>query len=237
MFGDAVPNDAVLAEQLDYYRQRAAEYDRWWLRQGRFDRGPDANARWFAETAALEDVLERFGPHGRVLELAGGTGLWTRHLAGRAAELTVVDAAPEVLEINRARVDDESVRYVQADLFEWEPDPAAYDACMFAFWLSHVPAARFPAFWAKVAAALAPGGRALMIDSARTERCTAADHRLPGTGEETMTRRLDDGREFRIVKRFYEPEWLERELARLGWRASAGTTGEFFVWAIAQPAP
>ncbi|MHB1835378.1 MAG: class I SAM-dependent methyltransferase [Solirubrobacteraceae bacterium] len=103
--------DPVLIEQVDYYRQRAAEYDRWWLRQGRFDRGADVNARWFAETAALEDVLDRFDPRGRVLELAGGTGLWTRHLAPRATELTVVDAAPEVLEINRARVADDSVRY------------------------------------------------------------------------------------------------------------------------------
>ncbi|MGH2874196.1 MAG: class I SAM-dependent methyltransferase, partial [Solirubrobacteraceae bacterium] len=160
-------DDAVLHQQLDYYRQRAAEYDRWWLRQGRFDRGPDANARWFDECARLEQVLEQFNPRGQVLELAGGTGLWTRHLAPRADELTVVDAAPEVLEINRARVGDESVRYVQADLFTWEPEPAAYDACVFAFWLSHVPAARFAAFWAKVAHALAPGGRALVIDSAR----------------------------------------------------------------------
>lgn len=228
--------DPVLIEQVDYYRQRAAEYDRWWLRQGRFDRGADVNARWFAETAALEDVLDRFDPRGRVLELAGGTGLWTRHLAPRATELTVVDAAPEVLEINRARVADDSVRYVQADLFQWRPEPGYYDACVFAFWLSHVPAARFESFWAMVATALAPGGRALMIDSARTERSTAADHRLPGEDEETMTRRLDDGREFRIVKRFYEPDWLERELVGLGWEASAGTTGEFFVWAIAAPA-
>ena len=38
-----------LLEQLAYYRARAAEYDEWWLRQGRYDRGAALNAQWFAE--------------------------------------------------------------------------------------------------------------------------------------------------------------------------------------------
>jgi hypothetical protein len=41
----------VLHEQLEYYRARAAEYDQWWWRRGRFDRGAELNARWFAEAA------------------------------------------------------------------------------------------------------------------------------------------------------------------------------------------
>ncbi|MGH2915115.1 MAG: class I SAM-dependent methyltransferase [Solirubrobacteraceae bacterium] len=229
-------NDALLDQQLRYYRARAGEYDRWWLRQGRYDRGPQANARWFDEVAELERVLERFDPRGRVLELAGGTGLWTQRLAPLAQQLTVVDAAPEVLELNRARVADPSVRYVHADLFAWEPEPGAYDACAFAFWLSHVPSDRFAAFWDMVGTALAPGGRALVIDSARTPLSTAADHRLSGDGEgETMTRRLDDGSEYEIVKRFYEPAALVDELAALRWEALAQSTGEFFIWAVAEP--
>lgn len=221
-------DDALLTEQLDYYRARAGEYDRWWNREGRFDRGQAANARWFAEAASLETVLERFDPRGDVLELACGTGLWTRHLVGYADTLTAVDGSQEVLALNRARVDSRNVRYVQADLFDWTP-PASYDSCVFSFWLSHVPPQRFAAFWEMVARALRPGGRVLFIDSARTDRSTAADHRLPGADESTMTRRLDDGREFQIVKRFYDPGALESELAALGWAFQVATTGEFFI--------
>ncbi len=68
----------LLAEQARYYRERAGEYDDWWFRRGRYDRGADANARWFADAAEVEDALERFQPSGQVLELACGTGLWTR---------------------------------------------------------------------------------------------------------------------------------------------------------------
>jgi SAM-dependent methyltransferase len=228
-----VTDDALLSEQLDYYRARAGEYDAWWLRQGRFDRGAEANALWRAQTSELERVLARFDPRGDVLELACGTGLWTRHLAEYATRLTAVDASPEVLAINRQRVGAHAVRYVQADLFDWSPPPATYDACVFAFWLSHVPTDRFAAFWEMVAAALRPGGRVLFIDSARTERSTAADHRLPGQQEQTMTRRLDDGREFQIVKRFYEPDRLTSDLAQLGWNAEIATTGEFFIYGTA----
>jgi SAM-dependent methyltransferase len=122
------------------------------------------------------------------------------------------------------------VRYVQADLFEWTPEPASFDVCVFSFWLSHVPEQRFAAFWEMVGSALRPGGRVLFIDSARTDRSTAADHRLPGGGESTMMRRLDDGREFRVVKRFYDPSALQSDLASLGFDVRVATTGEFFIY-------
>jgi SAM-dependent methyltransferase len=224
-------DDALLTEQLDYYRARAGEYDRWWNREGRFDRGAEANGRWVAEAASLESVLEQFDPRGDVLELACGTGLWTRHLVGYADTLTAVDGSEEVLAINRARMGGDRVSYVQADLFEWAPEPAGgYDVCFFSFWLSHVPEQRFAAFWEMVGSALRPGGRVLFIDSARTDRSTAGDHQLPVEDESTMTRRLDDGREFQIVKRFYDPRALESGLTALSFDVQVATTGEFFIY-------
>jgi SAM-dependent methyltransferase len=85
-----------------YYRERASEYEDWWFRRERYDRGADANARWFADADEAQDALERFQPSGRVLELACGTGLWTRRLVGHADTVTAVDALPEVIELARA---------------------------------------------------------------------------------------------------------------------------------------
>ena len=229
----------TLAQQLDYYRARAGEYDDWWIRAGRFDRGPEANAAWFAEVATLEAGLERLGPRGEVLELACGTGLWTRHLVARADHVTAVDGAPEVLEINRSRTEalgPATVTYVEADLFDWQPPRHAFDLCVFAFWLSHVPEDRFASFWAMVGSALAPGGRVLFIDSKRASRSKARDHTMPAEGSEMEQRRLDDGREFEIVKRYYEPATLRAQLAALGWDCELHDTGEFFLYGIATPA-
>ncbi|MGN6168280.1 MAG: class I SAM-dependent methyltransferase [Solirubrobacteraceae bacterium] len=220
----------LLTAQRGYYRARAPEYDAWWHRLGRYDRGPDVNARWFAEAADLEQALDRFRPQGDILELACGTGLWTSILASHARHLTAVDAAPEMIGQNKSRLRNAAVDYVEADLFEWQPQPRAYDLCFFAFWLSHVPDSRFEAFWRMVSSALRPSGRVFFIDSDRSDLSTASDHRLPSGDEETMVRRLDDGREFCIVKRFYAPSWLQSRLAELGWRVRIKRTGEFFIY-------
>jgi ubiquinone/menaquinone biosynthesis C-methylase UbiE len=161
-------DDRLLEGQLAYYRARAGEYDEWFLRTGRYDRGPEWNQRWFSESEQVRRELEEFEPAGEVLELACGTGLWTMELARYAASITAVDASPEVLEINRSRFrearSETLVSHVLADLFDWSPQKA-YDVVFFGFWLSHVPPARFDAFWELVRSALRPGGRVFFVDS------------------------------------------------------------------------
>lgn len=219
---------SLLRDQLDYYRARAGEYDEWWLRQGRYDRGAEANARWFAEAADVRAALEAFQPKGRVLEIAGGTGIWTEQLRSHAGELTVLDGSPEMLAINAARNGSRGVRYVEADVFAWRPTET-YDVVFFSFWLSHVPPARFAEFWALVETCLAPGGRVFFVDSRHEPTSTALDHRLPTPEATVLLRRLNDGREFQICKVFYDPTELRRSLARQGWACDVRLTPTYFL--------
>ena len=229
--------DPLLEGQLTYYRARAEEYDEWFLRRGRHDRGPEWNRRWFSELEEVRRELDRFGPTGRVLELACGTGLWTVELVRHASRVTAVDASPEVLEINRARLREAgleaSVRYVEANLFDWRPDDA-HDAVFFGFWLSHVPPERFEAFWELVRGALRPGGRVFFVDSLGAETPDEMARRSRNPRDHTTIRQLDDGREFRIVKIFYEPAELEQRLAGLGWNVSVRTT-EHLLYGSGEP--
>ncbi len=228
----------LLDEQVAYYRARAAEYDQWWFRTGRFDRGPDNNAAWQHDVMLVESavaaVLAARRPS-RVLELACGTGLFTRHLAPAAAAVTAVDAAPEVIAVNRNRVGAPNVRYLQANLFDFEPD-GRYDCVFMSFWLSHVPDARFASFWAMVARALAPGGFAYVVDSAHDPTSTAANHPVPDRHAGIVTRRLDDGREFRIVKVFHEPRALDARLAAVGLTSQMEQTPRYFIYGGVRPA-
>src|SRR5205085_2163622 len=57
----SLQGDALLAEQKRYYRERAAEYDDWWFRRGRYALEPDAAARWFADCAESSRPSRRFG--------------------------------------------------------------------------------------------------------------------------------------------------------------------------------
>ena len=67
----------ILEEQIAYYGARAPEYDEWFRREGRYSRGPEADARWFEEFALMHERLRRFHADGDVLEMACGTGLTT----------------------------------------------------------------------------------------------------------------------------------------------------------------
>ena len=49
-------------------------------------------------------------------------------------------------------------------------------------------------------------------------------------------RKLNDGREFRVVKVFYAPEALQERLARSGWHAVVEQTPNFFLYGSAAPA-
>ena len=234
------PNDPLLAEQIAYYRSRADEYDEWFLRQGRYDHGSELNARWFAEVEQVARALTEFAPSGDTLEMASGTGLWTQRLAPMARTLTVVDSSPETHAINRQRLTAagvaadvvDSVRFLVADLFEWQPD-RQYDTIFFSFWLSHVPPERLESFWRTVRAALAPGGRVFFVDARYDETSTAKDHQLEGPDAHAVTRRLNDGREYRIVKVFYRPGELAQRLTAQGWQVKIEETPTYFYYGVA----
>ena len=213
--------------QIAYYRARAREYDEWFFREGRYDRGEEHRKAWLAEVAQVQAALSQAQPRGKVLELACGTGLWTEQLLRFSGELTAVDASPEMLDQCRKRLGSDTVEFINADLFEWRPR-TTYDFVFFGFWLSHIPAGRFRAFWEFVAKALNPGGSVFFVDSLFTASSTSTDHK-PIDHSGTVERKLNDGRTFEIVKIFYEPSALREQLVQLGWEGSVCPTAQFFL--------
>ncbi|WP_432252957.1 class I SAM-dependent methyltransferase [Streptomyces sp. HNM1019] len=210
-------DDALLAEQRAYYRAGAAAYDR-----------PYAEHEALRELLAAADGLPIAGD---VLELACGTGQWTVRLAERARSVTAVDAAAEVLALARARTASHCVRFLEADLFEWQP-PRRYDTVFFAFWLSHIPPAWLPGFWNTVAAALAPGGKAIFIDDGPAG--AAYEEVLADQSAPAALRRLDDGSQYRIVKVFHDARALTDDLTALGWSVRIRTVAGNFI-GVAEP--
>jgi 2-polyprenyl-3-methyl-5-hydroxy-6-metoxy-1,4-benzoquinol methylase len=229
---DTHPVPAVILDEMAaYYRDRAPEYNAWFERRGNYDHGEAANAQWFAEVAAVFAVLDELAMTGDILELAAGSGIWTERLLRTASTVTAVDASLEMLALNRARVDDDRVRYVEADLFSWRPE-RTYDGVCFAFWLSHVPHERLDAFLEMVAVALEPGGKVFFVDSHRQRKPSTETvvQSPPEPGSQVLTRRLHDGRAYRIVKNFYEPVELADRCAAAGLQVTVRETASFFIY-------
>jgi SAM-dependent methyltransferase len=214
----------LLADQRSFYRTWAPEYDEWWQRRGRYDDGRQDTAEWERQIQLAMHAVDTFGPVGDVLELAGGTGWWSQHLARTAGTLTVLDSSSETLRLNRKRVTRPDVTYMVADVFDWRPE-RRYDTVFFSFWLSHVPRRLFEKFWELVGSCLRPGGRAFLIDNRRDPTRTTQDPYVIDEADDVQRRRLSDGSEHRVVKVFYEPAELAEQLRRLGWVANlAGTS-------------
>jgi demethylmenaquinone methyltransferase/2-methoxy-6-polyprenyl-1,4-benzoquinol methylase len=224
--------DRTLQEQIEYYRARAGEYDEWFYRKGRYDYGAALNQQWFDEAQHVMATLHALGPVDSVLELACGTGIWTEQLVRIAGHITAIDASPEVIAINREKLKSEKVTYVQADLFEWEPE-RQYDLVFFGFWLSHVPPDQLDTFLAKVARAAQPGGQLFIVDSRRSPTSSAQNHPTYEPDNVRHVRKLNDGREFEIYKIFYEPDDLRAKLARHGFTAEVLETANYFLYAHA----
>ncbi len=220
--------EQTLSTMQDYYQQRAPEYDDWWQRRGRYDLGKAGNARWQQEAAQEVDALAAQELTSQVLELAPGTGNWTERLVHTADAVTAVDASSEMIAINRAKVASDKVRYVQADLFTWQPD-CVYDAVFFGFWLSHVPLERLADFLQTVATALAPGGKLFFVDSQRGQ--SQVHHQANAvTAPQLTQRQLDDGREYVIVKNFFDPHALATHFRSAGLNVDVRETETHFIY-------
>ena len=214
-------------EMIDYYEARAPEYDDWYLRRGRYERGAIHDAAWNAELDAAGRWLDGLSWHGQIVELAAGTGWWSPLLASRG-ELSLYDASTAALDRARDRLVAHGLRAHLHVRDAWAEPDREVDGLFMGFWLSHVPRDRLAEFLALCRRWLKPGGRIAFIDSLDDPASRAVDHPLPAG--DRATRKLDDGREFTIVKVFYEPDELRAALSDADFEAAeVTTTGRFFI--------
>jgi len=216
---------------LAYYEARAPEYDDWYLRRGRYERGPIHDAAWNAELDAAGRWLDELPIRGEIVELAAGTGWWSPLLASKG-ELSLYDGTAAPLERARERLVAHQLRAHLHVRDAWAEPDRLVDAVFTGFWLSHVPRARLAEFLGIVRRWLKLGGTFAFIDSLADPQSSAADHLPPA--DDTSLRRLDDGREFTIVKVYYEPGELEAALGDAGFGdVRVTTTGRFFMTGVA----
>lgn len=219
----------VVEELKEYYRARAVEYDDWYFRRGTYDKGAAHTEEWNREACQIENCLRQSKPGGDILEIACGTGLWTRHLALLADHLTALDASPEVITINLDRVTSANVEYQIVDIFDWRAGNK-YDFIFFGFWLSHVPDAKFDGFWAMVEDALAPGGQVFFVDSLISSGLSETEIQKIEAQSPVAELKVSDGRRFSIIKIFYQPAILEARLQELGWRGYVRGSEKIFLY-------
>jgi SAM-dependent methyltransferase len=194
--GAALPHGGSDA-LIDYYDARAPHYDE-------APAGPTPS--WVDEiVAAMRSALA--GRH--VLEVACGTGLWTRRLAAAAATVTAVDAAPAMLALaRRAVADHPNVTVRPADAYRLDALDTTFDGGLAMQWWSHVPYARHAEFLTGWHARLAPGAAVFVADNQLTPPWHERLLRPAGEPDSYEPRELPDGSRHRIVKNYFTADQL-----------------------------
>lgn len=193
-----------MATLVQYYDRRASEYERVYRRPD-----PARQAEQDALAAALREALRGR----RVLEIACGTGFWTRVAAQVASHVLAIDASPRMLAAaSQKGLPGSVVELRQADAYELA-NLSSFDAALAAFWLSHVPTARLGGFLEGLHQALEPGSVVFMADNVYLPGVGGELLSEPGSPDTFKLRTLSDGSEHKVLKNYYDAARLPRLFA------------------------
>jgi len=174
-----------------YYAARASEYDRVYQKPERQ-----------SDLRQIEQWLPSLLSGAKVLEVACGTGYWTRFIAQVASTVVAIDSAQETIQIAQQRVNSTNVLFQVGDAYSLAGTTRSFDAAFAGFWFSHVPLERQREFLAGLNAALAPGARVVLLDNLFVQGSSSAIAEQDGIGNTYQYRKLDDGSTHRVLKNF-----------------------------------
>jgi len=175
-----------------YYDARAAEYDEWYLGQGRF--AARERPGWDGEVAGLVSLVRGLPP-ARTLDVACGSGFLTRHLSGLVVGL---DQSPAMVALAQSRLPDGVA--LTGDALDLPFADGAFERLFTGHFYGHLPPPEREAFLCE---ARRVAGELVVVDSAPR----------PGVPAELWQERvLNDGSRHRVFKRYLTAAQLAGEI-------------------------
>ena len=183
----------------EYYRRRAEEFE------AVYDRADPARR---AEIKRLSQAAQEALRGRRVLEVACGTGYWTRLVSQTAREITATDSVEEVLNVARRKTYRCPVTFRLEDAYRLSYEAEAFDGGLANFWFSHLPRHRVDRFIAGFHRTLRPQASVFLADNVLVP--DVGGELISRAGDDNTYRRrtLRDGSEHVIIKNYYSVEDL-----------------------------
>ena len=175
-----------------YYEARAQEYDDWWEGSGLFEQRDRPG--WETERESLFGALAALEPV-PTLDVACGTAYLTRYLPGR---VTGLDQSAAMLEIAARRVP--SARFVRADALPLPFADNSFGRVFTSHFYGHLEEDERRDFLSE---ARRVGPELVIVDSALRDGVEPV---------EWQQRTLNDGSQWQVYKRYFEPAELTAEL-------------------------
>jgi len=209
----------VGGDLLAYYALRAAEYEQVYENE---------DPQYQSELLEIGHELESAMQNRDVLEVACGTGWWTRVAARTASSIVATDVTVPVLEIAKQKqLDPRVVQFRTGDAYDVASITGSYNAAFANFWLSHIPRRRIQEFVAQLSCGVVPGSTLFFADNNYVPGL--GGDLVDGADDDTYKRRLlNDGSEHLVLKNYYAEGDL-RALLR-DQEDVVVKSGKFFWW-------
>ena len=193
--------DDFLSRMQSYYSQRAPEYEAIYYR-------PDGERKRQLDEMIAE--CRRFFAGANVLEVACGTGFWTKAIEDVAASVVATDGSEEMLGLAREKdLDTAKVELRIADAYDLSDVIGDFDAGMANFWFSHVPKSRTQRFLDGLHERIGSGARVMMMDNVHIQGMGGELTKVDGIEDEWRIRELGDGTAHHVLKNYYEADELD----------------------------
>jgi ubiquinone/menaquinone biosynthesis C-methylase UbiE len=187
-------------ETQEYYRKRAETYEEIYYRDQ-----PDRRKEIDDEVVRLRRLVASRS----VLELACGTGYWTKIMSETSQSVTASDVSDEMLSIAKQKPQVAPVTFLQADMFNHPWPENGFEIVAVGFWLSHQPRQEYERFFDLVSRPLATGGAVWLIDNNPPAEGPTHEHiRTDEFGNNYKRRHLKDGRSYIILKNYFSEQEL-----------------------------
>ncbi len=182
---------------IEYYSKRAEEYEDVYHRDDPIRQG---------EQNQIKEELKRLLAGKSVLEIACGTGYWTKYIAEVAKNITGIDISDEVLEIARSK--NIQAQFINGDAFNLEKIEGNFNASCANFWFSHIEKKRIDQFLKDFHKRLMNNSPVFMADNMYIEGIGGKLIKKDDSYDTYKVRKLSDGGEYQILKNYYDEKEL-----------------------------
>ncbi len=202
-------SQSLIDEMNRYYDARAPWHDQYMDAHS-----PQQLAQRFS---TVIDAIRPIITGKTLLDVACGTGNWTRLLAPMAASILGLDRSDSCLQIARAKLPDcANVQFVQDDAYQLETLNDQFDVLFAADFWSHMPKKMIGPFLRNATGWLKPGATGVFLDMSWQSFFEDDPSQTDVDGNRIFLRHLPDGSEFHVVKNFPTESEMRELIAPYG---------------------